>query len=87
MQTDTVHYDQYRTQRKELVMEQKQPEWISTTEAAKILKVESTQAVRYLMEQYPDKLPGMNVGSEKQPRWVLRWIDVVNFQLDRTDEL
>lgn len=63
------------------------PEYISTKDAMKILKVNSTQAVRYLMAQYPDKLPGYNFGSKAQPRWMLKREDVINFQLDRSDEL
>lgn len=68
-------------------MADEKPQYISTKEAAKILKVGSTQAVRYLMEQYPDKLPAVNVGSEAQPRWVLRREDVERFQYERDDKL
>jgi hypothetical protein len=89
---DAVHYPDYPVGQEigimsKIELPQPQPEYISTKEAAKILKVGSTQAVRYLMEQYPDKLPGHNFGSKKQPRWMLRRIDVINFQLDRSDEL
>lgn len=68
-------------------MAEQKSEYISTKEAAKILKVGSTQAVRYLMEQYPDKLPAVNVGSAAQPRWVLRRADVERFQYERDDKL
>jgi hypothetical protein len=80
-----INYPDYIDNRELRVMDK--PEYISTKEAAKILKVKSTQAVRYLMEQYPDRLQGYNFGSKKQPRWMLKREDVLNFQLGRTDEL
>jgi len=58
-------------------------QWISTKEAMVLLKVNSTNAVRYLMEQYPDELHGLNFGSEEQPRWVLRRDEVIAFQEKR----
>lgn len=60
-----------------------QIEWITTVEAAKILKVNSTQAVRNLMVRNPDELPGMNIGTVDQPRWMLRRADVIRFQKKR----
>jgi hypothetical protein len=68
---------------REFVIVDKPTEWITTVEAAKILKVSTTKAVRYLMEQYPNDLPGMNIGTDAQPRWMLRRADVERFQANR----
>lgn len=58
-------------------------DWITTVEAAKILKVGSTQAVRNLMVRNPEDLPGINIGTEAQPRWMLKRADVERFQAKR----
>lgn len=63
--------------------ETQKDEWISTKEAAKLLKVKTTVAVRYLMIQHPNELHGINFGSEEQPRWVLRRAEVIAFQEKR----
>jgi hypothetical protein len=49
----------------------------------KILEVESTQAVVQLANRHKKELPMTNVGSEKQPRWLLRKGDVKAFQKKR----
>lgn len=67
-------------------MEMEEIEWISTKEAATILGVKSTQAVRQLAARNPEKLPMVNLGSELQPRWVLRRADVLAFQLTRENQ-
>jgi hypothetical protein len=58
-------------------------DWITTVEAAKILGVNSTQAVRNLMVRNENELPGINIGTEAQPRWMLKRADVIRFQQKR----
>lgn len=68
------------------ILEMTEIEWISTKEAATILGVKSTQAVRQLAARNPEKLPMVNLGSKLQPRWVLRRADVLAFQASRQSE-